>query len=411
MPEFLQLLPPDDALQRLFAHLPEVALRAEEVDCPLALGRITARPVLSPEPSPAFARSTVDGFAVRAVDTYGASESLPAYLKLIGEISMGQPANLSLQPGEVALIHTGGMLPAFANAVVMVEFTQPSRPGEVEILKSVASGENILALGEDVASGQQVLPAGKLLRAAEIGGLMALGIQKVCVKIKPIVALISTGDEVIPPHQVPSPGQVRDINTYTLAALIQQAGGEPLPLGIVPDQPDRLQATLTQALQSADLVVITAGSSASTRDLTAQVIQSSGQPGVLVHGVNIKPGKPTILGLCGQIPVIGLPGNPVSALVIAWRFVIPILFRLLGNPSIFRPVIQARLTTNLASQAGREDWFPVRLVSTAQGWQAEPIFYKSNLIFSLVQADGLLHIPPSVTGFTAGEWASVYLLE
>lgn len=411
MPEFLQLLPPQDALQRLFDHLPARPPQDEWVASASALGRTLSQPVLAPEPSPAFPRSTVDGYAVRATDTFGASESLPAYLVLLGEIPMGKPANLSIQTGQAALIHTGGMLPAGADAVIMLEHTQVSRPGEIEILKAVAWGENILAQGEDVSTGQEVIPAGKILRPAEIGGLMALGIQSVSVAQKPVVALISTGDEVIPPSQHPQPGQVRDINTYTLATLVEKAGGLPKPMGIISDQPFELESALKSALQFADVVIITAGSSASTRDLTAQAIQSAGAPGVLVHGVNIKPGKPTILGLCGNTPVIGLPGNPVSALVIAWRFVVPLIHRLLNRRAEIPPTLQARLTANAPSIAGREDWYPVRLQSSNAGWQAEPIFFKSNLIFSLVQADGLLQIPPPATGLSAGEWVTIHLME
>ena len=226
------------------------------------------------------------------------------------------------------------------------------------------------------------------LRPAEIGGLLGLGLLDVEVAVRPKVGILSSGDEVVPPQVVPAPGQVRDINSYTLSALVAEHGAEPQFYGIVPDRLQDLRVYLKKALAECDLVVITAGSSASTRDLTASVIQEIGAPGVLVHGVNVKPGKPTILAVCDGKAVIGLPGNTVSALVIAGIFVVPVIERLLGMTRD-RPhsAISARLTTNLSSQAGREDWVPVRLVLTADGYLADPIFYKSNLIFSLSKAD------------------------
>lgn len=412
MPEFLELLPPDDALALLLRRLPPPEPRVEVVNTAQALGRVTARPVVSPERLPAFPRSTVDGYAVRARDTFGASDSLPAYLTLAGEAPMGGAPAFSIGPGQAGLIHTGGMLPDGADAVVMLEYTQPARPGEVEeVLRAVAPGENVLHPGEDVEAGQEVIPAGAVLRPAEIGGLMALGLTQVAVSAPPRVGILSSGDEVIDPAQTPAPGQVRDVNSYTLSALVESRGGCPLRLGILPDRREALRAALADALAGCDMVVITAGSSASTRDLTAEVIDEFGPPGVLAHGVNVKPGKPTILGVCGGKPVIGLPGNPVSALVIAGLFVVPLVERLLGAAqSRPRAAVTARLTVNLPSQAGRSDWLPVRLLPGPDGWRADPIFYKSNLIFSLAAADGLLHIPPDATGLEVGAEVQVTIL-
>jgi molybdopterin molybdotransferase len=287
----------------------------------------------------------------------------------------------------------------------------------VEAFRAVAPGENELRAGEDVAAGQAVLPQGTRLRPAEIGGLMALGLARVSVVRRPRVAILSSGDEVIEPGNIPQPGQVRDINSYTLSALVEQHGGYPQRFGIIPDRREALEQALHRALAECDVIVVTAGSSASTRDLTAEVIDTLGPPGVLVHGVNVKPGKPTILAVCQSKggapgkPVIGLPGNPVSALVIAGLFVVPVVERLLGlNPSQPRPFVSARLSVNVASQAGREDWVPVKLVAGSAGYVAEPIFYKSNLIFTLSQADGMLHIPPDATGLEAGAIIDVHLI-
>ncbi|RPI33288.1 MAG: molybdopterin molybdenumtransferase MoeA, partial [Chloroflexota bacterium] len=269
MPEFLQLLSPPDALNRLLAHLPVDRSGAawEEIETRAALGRVTAAPVIASHPLPPFSRSAVDGYALRAADTFGANDGLPAYLQLVAEIPMGAPADIALHSGQCALIHTGGMLPEPADAVVMVEHTQRARPEEVEILRAVAVGENVIHAGEDVACGQQVIPKGFRLRPAEIGGLMALGLTRLQVACRPVAGILSTGDEIVPPEAEPRPGQVRDVNTYTLSALVESAGCEAKPYGIVPDHAAGIRQSAEQALEECDLVIITAGSSASVRDL------------------------------------------------------------------------------------------------------------------------------------------------
>jgi molybdopterin molybdotransferase len=416
MPEFLHLLPPKEALERLFPYL-DLQSQTELVELGDALGRITAAAILAPHALPSFARSTVDGYAVMAADTYGASDSMPAYLKILGEVPMGTSPSFQVKKTTCASIHTGGMLPIGADAVVMLENTQSALAQEVEILRAVAEGENTLQVGEDVMVGQEVISKGTRLRPAEVGGLAALGITQVKVRRKPKVAILSTGDEIIPVGTSLETGKVFDVNTHTLSALVNRAGGEPVSMGILPDKADSLALTAAQALQACDMVVITAGSSASARDLTAQVIDGLGKPGVLVHGVNIRPGKPTILAACalpGQTPkpVIGLPGNPVSAYVIACLFVLPVIKALLGtSQEAPKPSVKARLTLNVPSEAGREDWVPVRLTTSGFGWEAEPVFGKSNLIFTLARADGLLCIPPDVTGLNVGESVEVFLIE
>jgi molybdopterin molybdotransferase len=410
MPEFLNLLPPDNALRELLESL-SPAPEVEELYTASALGRITTDAIIAPHSLPSFPRSTVDGYAVRAEDTYGASDSLPAYLKVVGEIPMGAKPDFSIEKSQCALIHTGGMLPVEADGVVMVEHTQPAGEGEVEVMRAVAVGENILTEGEDVKSGQEVIAAGTRLRPAEIGGLMALGITRLTAARKPVVGIISSGDEVISPEANLLPGKVRDVNAYTLSGLIEEFGGVPKRYGILPDQAQALRIAAERALIECNLLIITAGSSASTRDLTAQVIDQLGAPGVLVHGVDVRPGKPTILAVCNGKPVIGLPGNPVSALVIAWLFVPPVLDALQGLRRVLpRPSVLARLTVNLASQAGREDWVAVKLSLTPDGYLAEPVFGKSNLIFTLARANGLVRIPPNATGLAAGEQVEVNFL-
>lgn len=415
MPEFLTLVPPDDARAILLSNLSGPNSSFEILPSLFALGRIIAGDIQAPHSLPEFCRSTVDGFAVRAQDTYGAGESLPAYLKVIGEVPMGHRPLMELDSYQCALIHTGGMLPNGADAVVMLEHSQTSSKDEVEIGRSVAVGENVIGIGEDIRKGQVVIPRGKRLREAEIGGLMALGIVDVPVVGKPRIGLISTGDEVVNPSTSSlEPGKVRDVNSFTLASLIARTGGEPVLYGIIPDDYSALFTVTQKALTEDDAVVITAGSSASSRDQTVDVIRSLGKPGVLVHGINTRPGKPTILAAVDGKAVIGLPGNPVSALVNGYLFVVPVIEKLLGALPRPRASLTASLAVNLSSLAGREDWFPVRLVRPLSGvnshYIAEPIFGKSNLIFNMVFADGLIRIPPDSTGLSSGEIVEVVLI-
>ncbi len=408
MPEFFNVLPPARALEELFARLP-LAPQPQRMDTEDALDRVTAAPVLSPEPLPAFPRSTMDGYAVRARDTFGASATLPAYLNVIGEVPMGRASTLALASGQAALVHTCGIIPAGADAVVMIEHTQTVRANEIEATKAVAVGENTLRVGEDVSEGDTVIEAGARLRPQDLGGLMALGITEVEVSRQPRFGILATGDEVVPPQSPVTPGQIRDINSYAVGALVQRAGGLPIRYGIAPDNFDSLLAASSKALSECDGLILSAGSSVSVRDLTGEVINRLGSPGVLVHGVAVKPGKPTLLAACGGKPVFGLPGNPVSALVIAELFVKPTIERMLGLRSSPHRTVRAKLTRNIASEAGREDYVPARLVEREGELLAEPVFGKSNLIFTLIRADGILHVPLNVNGLSAGEMVEVRL--
>lgn len=412
MSEFLTLVTPEEANSRLMAALGEHSFprEVEEVSTAEALGRVLAENVAAPERLPPFRRSTVDGFAVRAADTFGASPSLPAYLEIVGEVPMGAVAGVDVTEGQAAIVHTGGMLPEGADAVVMLEDTQRPAEREIEVLKSVAAAENVLRAGEDLEVGELALAAGRRLRAQDLGGLAALGVTEVSVARAPLVALIATGDEVIEPSAGPQPGQVRDVNTMTLSALVQRAGGEPESLGIIPDDYDQLLEAARKARERCDAVVITAGSSVSARDRTADVIQELGDPGVLVHGVSMKPGKPTILGVCDGKLAVGLPGNPVSALVVAGLFLAPALRHMLGagGPAL-EPARPARLAVNVPSRTGREDYLPVRLEPADGEWIAHPVYGRSNLIFTLVRADGLVRIPAPSTGLAEGDTVQVTL--
>jgi molybdopterin molybdotransferase len=409
MPEFFNVLAPDEARELLLSHISSRG-EVERVATQQALGRVTAETIYAPHALPSFRRSTMDGYAVRAADTHGASNSLPAFLLIVGEVEMGKAATVELERGQGAIVHTGGMIPASADAVVQIEHTQrvgsnsaTQLPFEIEIFRAVAAGQNVLQVGEDVKAEAEIIRAGHLLRPQDVGGLLALGVTKVDVAAMPRVAIMATGDEVIRPDKTPEPGQIRDINSYTVAGQVSQAGGLPVMIGIVPDNFERLLEAATKAIATNDMLVMSAGSSVSVRDVT-------GAPGVLFHGVATRPGKPTIGGVVGKKPVLGLPGNPVSAMV---------QFAMLGTPAIQRlqglhaprrrGIVWARMSQNLASESGREDYVPARLEETAEGLAAVPVFGKSNLIYTLVNADGLLKVPLNKGGLAAGEWVEVQL--
>lgn len=411
MSEFFQVVGCEQALADILPRITPLAA-TERLSLAEAAGRVLAEKVPAPHPLPQFARSAMDGFAIRAADSHGAGEGAAAELEIVGEIPMGRAAGLRLGPGQAALIHTGGMLPPGADAVVPVEHTQQLEPGVVEVLRAVGAGQHVIQAGEDYAAGAVLVEARRRLQAPELGALAACGITQVEVVSAPRVAILSQGDELVEPARQPAPGQVRDINSLTLAVQVARAGGRPLPGGaILPDSLEALEQAARQALSEADLLVISAGSSVSVRDLTARVIERLGRPGVLVHGLAVRPGKPTVVALCDGKPVLGLPGNPVSALVVFRQIGVPVISALLGVPPPTVARVRAELGRPLASLSGREDRVPVRLRQRESGLTAEPVLGKSNSIGLLVRADGLAVIERDRNGVAAGEKIWVELLD
>jgi molybdopterin molybdotransferase len=375
-----------------------------------ALGRPLAAAVVAGCSLPHFTRSTMDGYAVAAVDTFGASESQPAYLTVRGSVAMGVAPEARVGPGAALRIATGGMLPHGADAVVMWEQTRES--GEVlEVNRPVAPGENVVSVGEDVREGETVLTAGHVLRPADVGLLAGLGVTAIAVARRPRVAIISTGDELVGAEQEPGPGQVRNVNQYSLGAWVRHLGAEPLLLGRVRDDAGEILALVRRAVVAADLVLISGGSSAGARDVTCAVVESLGEPGLLFHGVAVRPGKPTVVGAHRGVPVFGLPGHPISAMVIFLVLVRPLLERLLGIPPGEAGVkVLARLSDNLPSQAGREDYYQVALRPGAAGMEAVPVFRKSGLVTAMVRGRGMVRVPPDREGLEVGELVEVDLL-
>lgn len=380
---------------------------AEQVALDDALDRVLAEDFNAGSDIPGFDRSTMDGFAVSAASTYGASEGNPAYLTVVGSVYMGQVPDHTIGPGQASRIATGGMLPQGADSVVMVEHAEAIDETTIEVFKSVAPGQHIVARDEDAASGQTLLSAGTRLRPQEIGMLAACGVITTKVFQLPRVGIISSGDEVVPVDAAPLPGQVRDVNSHSLAALVRQTGGRPVLYGIVKDRFEDLLAACRQALEQTDMVLVSGGSSVGTRDLTVEVLAALPESRVLVHGVSISPGKPTILARCGRKPFWGLPGHVTSAMVVFMVLVRPFLAQINGWRDRSPVIVRARIARNVASAQGRVDFVRVKLtVRQGEQW-AEPVLGASGLIRTMVAADGLVAIAMNSEGLEKGNEVEV----
>jgi molybdopterin molybdotransferase len=410
----------EDALMVLFERFVLPSLPVEEISISAALGRVLAGGIVSPSDLPDFDRSTMDGYAVRSVDTFGAAESRPALLQVVGESRMGTFPDRSIGKGEAMKIATGGALPGGADAVVMFEHTGELDDKSIETTKPVGPSENVIKQGDDAKKGDQILSRGHRIRPQDMAMLAAVGITRIPAFKKPSVAIISTGNEVVSAESVPALGQIRDSNSYNLEGLIAQNGGLPVKKGIIPDDYSRLRQALDSAFQESDIVVMTGGSSVGAADLTAKVINDLGKPGVFVHGVSIKPGKPLIIGLLekpgGGVPIFGLPGHPAAVSICFELFVKPVLVRLTGeepHPALegitpYRSV-KARLARSIASSTGREDHVRVMLEKKDGVLWARPVFGASGLITTLVKAVGTVVVPVRKTGIEAGEEVDVRL--
>lgn len=351
----------------------------------------------------------MDGYAVKASATFGASDGSPAYLTVKGTVSMGQTPAFSIAHGEVCRISTGGMLPEGADCVVMIEHTEMLDDTTIEVYRSVAPGQHVVEVGEDFRRGQIILEAGQYLRPQETGLLAAFGQQTVRVFRRPTIAIISTGDEVVPIDSTPVPGQIRDVNSYSLSGQVLAAGGIPVRYGIVRDNYEALYETCRDALAGSDMILLSGGSSVGVRDFTIDVLTQLPDSRILVHGISISPGKPTILANTQNKAVWGLPGHVVSAMVVFKVVVQPFIARVAGlSPSqrqAFR--IPARLSRNIGSAQGRTDFIRVRLTRDNDEYRAEPVLGKSGLLNTMVMADGLIEIDVNTEGLDAGAEVAV----
>lgn len=375
-----------------------------------SLGRICAEDAVAQDDLPGFNRSTVDGFAVYSRDTFGAGEGMPALLDLVGEIGMGQIADIQLQAGQAVAVATGGMLPAGADAVVMLEHTEQPDTSSFMVMKPVAPGENIIARGEDVRLGQPIIKKAKRITPADMGLLAACGCSQIAVRKRPKVMVVSTGDELVDITCVPKPGQVRDINSYSLTAALTELGCEAISIGIVRDNYDAIVTALRQSIEQSDLVIVSGGSSVGAKDHTVKAIGELGEPGVLFHGVTTKPGKPTIFGVVNNVPIFGLPGHPTAALMTFSHFVkfaVRLLLGQSGEQNAY--TVPAKMVRSMASTPGRDDFIMVKLKEQEGEYLAEPILGKSGLIRTITQAEGIVHIPSDSSGLYAESIVEVRL--
>ena len=402
---------PEEALKILtrFQPLPKENVKLEQGG-----GRCLTNDIKAREDVPAFDRSTMDGYAVRAEDTFGAGDGMPGLLECKGEILMGSVPMGSLKAGECFQIHTGGMLPEGADAVLMVENTE-TIGGTVQCLSQVAPGENVIHRGEDIGMGELVIPAGRKLRSPELGVLASLGVVEVDVHRRPVVGVLLSGDEVVDRKtRELSLGKIRDSNSPAIEFLCRRAGAEIVSGGVLPDKLEAFMKKSRAMLEGVDFLVFCGGSSVGTRDFTAQTMDALGEPGLLVEGISVKPGKPTLIADCGGKPVMGLPGHPVSAVTIFQVFGRAILRRLTGDTEpVFKPTIRAELSRNISSSTGRTDFVRIRLekVDNKDLPSAVPVFGRSGMLKTLAQADGYLVVKAEKEGLSAGDAVDVFLLE
>jgi len=402
---------PSEALKILINALKKVDPPFERCKIEEGFGRITATDIASPEDLPPFARSTVDGYAVSSADTFGASETSPAYITVRHEVKMGAAPDFTVRSMESAIIPTGGMLPEGTDAVVMLEHAQFIPPDMIEIIKSVAPAENVIQRGEDIKLGEILIHKGSKLRAQDIGALAGLGITEIDVFKKPLVSVISTGDEIVSPEMPVKQGQIRDINSYTLTGLIKDAGGIALRKGIIRDEYKAIKGIIEESVNDSNMILLSGGTSAGAQDMVASIINDIGSPGVLFHGLSLKPGKPMIGGIIGNKPVLGLPGHPVAVAVCFDLFIRPLIEALAGlrQDKYTYKTIRAKMTKNIASAAGREDHIRVYIEEKDGEIYAHPVLGKSGLISVLVRAQGSVVIPHSKFGLDAGDEVTVRL--
>lgn len=376
-----------------------------------SLDRVIAAPILSPEDLPAHSRSTMDGFAVFSRDTFGAKPSMPGYLQISGEIRMGENPCIPVKRGECQRIATGGLLPPGSDAVLMLEHTVAVDETMIEVTRGVAPGTNVIQGGEDIAFQDEALAAGHVLRPQDLGLLAGLGIMEVTVHRRVRVGILSTGDEIVPCSETPPSGKIRDVNSIALKGQALRTGAMVTDYPIISDQKDVFMKYVAQAVRENDIVLFSGGSSVGARDFGEQVIGALGSPGVLVHGVALKPGKPIIIGLCGKIPVFGLPGHPVSAMVCFDLFVKAAIHLLGGRRQLPLPTpsVYGRLRRNLNSAAGRRDLVRVCLVRENGQWQVDPVLGKSGSISTLSRAHGYLLIEESCQGLPVDARVEVFL--
>jgi molybdenum cofactor synthesis domain-containing protein len=408
---FRKLMTFDEAKRAISEQLKPKALGGEEISLLEAYNRVLKEDVASTLDIPPFSRSTVDGYAVKAEDTFSAEENQAVKLKVCGVVNVGEPPKISIGKGEAAEIVTGAPIPEGADAAVMVEDTD-REDAELSVYRAVTKNENVMKKGTDIKKGETVLKAGQVLGASEIGVLAALGITKVKVFKVPVVAVLSTGAEITEPGKELPTGKIYDINAYSLSTAVRESGGKPVYLGVVPDDKAELRKALEQALSSADVVLTSGGVSVGPKDLTPQIVDSLGQPGLIVCGIAVKPGKPTTIAVIGRKPVFALPGHPTSALLMFHLLVRPVIRLLSGRPESKVTTVKAKAGARMFSAKGRRTFVMVKLKRDEFNQLiAEPVETgASGAITTLAKADGFVEIPENQQFVDSGEEITVALL-
>lgn len=400
----------DQVKGKIHRYFRDLELHVESVDLTHGRGRVLAEDVVAPFHVPEFNRSTVDGYALISRDTFGVSDSLPVFLEVLGSVEMGKVADLEVTSGKAVYIPTGGMIPQGADAVIMVEYIEKLDEGTIAVYRSVAPGEGMIHKGEDIKKGEVLLSRGTTLGAHDLGALAAMGYQRVKVFVRPRVTIISTGDEIVAPREEIQMGQIRDINTYALGAMVESMGGQVVERLLLRDDYDVLRDHLSKVSKDSDMVLISGGSSVGLKDMTAKVIDSLGSPGVFVHGVAIKPGKPTIIGRINDTAVFGLPGHPVSALIVCRLFVGHLMELLLSQQPNQDLQVDAITQENIHSAPGKETYQMVELFPEGDRMLAQPVYGKSGAISTLTRAHGYIKIETNREGINKGDRVRVTLL-
>lgn len=399
----------EDAKKKMDHYFEDLWGKSEEVSLIYAGGRILGKDIYAPYDVPAFNRSTVDGYAVLSKDSFGVSESLPVFLEVIGSVEMGKQANRSIKSGQAIYVPTGGMIPPGADGMIMIEHVESLDEETIAIYRPVAPGENMIFQGEDMKKDAMMIEKGRRLRAQDIGALAAMGISQVSVFQRPKVAIISTGDEIVPPDQEIQRGQIRDINTYGLGALIEELGGEVTKRLLVKDDYNSLRENLQSAIPDNDIVLLSGGSSVGLKDMTAKVIDSLGDPGTFVQGVAVKPGKPTIIGKVQDTAIFGLPGHPVSAMMVCRIFVGYLMKKMLYT-KVEEVQREGICLENIHSAPGKETYQMVELQEEGEETFVKPIYGKSGAISTLTRADGFIKMHTNQEGVNKGDRVKVILL-
>ena len=409
---FRKLVTFEEAKQLIEKQLQPKPLGTEEIPLLEAYNRVLAEDSKSTLDIPPFSRSTVDGYAVKAQDTFGADENQPAKLKVCGMVSIGETPKVSVANGEAAEIVTGAPIPEGADAVVMVEDTQ-REDDDLDVFGSVTQNENVMKKGTDIKNGETVLKAGRVLGSREIGVLAALGMAKVSVYVVPTVAVLSTGGEVTEPGKPLPPGKIYDINAYSLCTAVRESGGKPLYAGVVPDEKEELRKALEQALASADMVLTSGGVSVGPKDIIPATVDSLGEPGVFISGIALKPGKPATVALIGKKPIFSFPGHPTSALLNFYLLARPVIQVMAGKSAKEMPSIKAVADRRMFSAKGRRTFIMVTLIlDEVKGVVAEPVETgASGAITTLAKADGFVEIPENQQFIDADEEVRVWLLK